>query len=79
MYASACDCWEGDAYGQTNRPNPVIREKSNAFPPACDLCLHLHVLGNLLKLTPRETQSEEMSEMSYPVWDTPGQAHRNDV
>ncbi len=42
MYASACDCREGDAYGQTNRPNPVIRDKSNAFPPACDLGLHLH-------------------------------------
>lgn len=25
------DCCEGAAYGQTNRPNPVIIEKSDAY------------------------------------------------
>lgn len=30
-------CREGDAYGQTSRPNPVIRQRSHANLQACNL------------------------------------------
>lgn len=71
IYIFRCDCMydcqEGAAYGQTNRPNPVITEKTNAYPLACDLrpdlCIHCtwpH--GRLAVINHR-------ANMSHPAWD----------
>ncbi len=62
------DCWEGDAYGQTSVPNPAIRQKSNAYPPACDLSLHVHIHCCYWTWPQgRRAGIKDKAEMSYPV------------